>query len=50
MKPPQGLPLVKFLEGFDPDMTFQLRERDPETLEEMQKAAISAEVNLIEKS
>ena len=25
MKPPQGLALVKFPEGFDPDMNFQLR-------------------------
>ena len=32
MKPPQGLALVKFLEGFDPDMNYQLRERDPLTL------------------
>lgn len=48
MKHPQGLTLVKFLEGFDLDMTFQFRERDTETLKEMKKAAISAKVNLIE--
>ena len=47
MKPPPGLALVKFPEGFDPDMTYQLRERDPTNLEEMQRGAISAESNLI---
>ena len=49
MKPPQGLALVKFPEGFDPDMTYQLRERDPLNLEEMQRGVVSAEANLIEK-
>ena len=49
MKPPLGLALLKFPEGFYPNMTLQLRERDYETLEEMKKAAISAEVNLIKK-
>ena len=49
MKPPLGLALVKFPEGYDLDMTVQIRERDPKTLEEMQREAISAEVNLIEK-
>ena len=28
MKPPQGLALVKYPEGFDADMAYQLRERD----------------------
>ena len=49
MKSPPGLALVKFPEGFDPDMTYQLRERDPTTLEEMQRGAISVEANLTEK-
>ena len=49
MKPPLGSALAKFPEGFDPDITYQLRERDPATLEEMQKVAISAEANLAEK-
>ena len=49
MKPPPGLALVKFPEGFNPDMTYQLREREPTTLEEMKKGAISAEANLAEK-
>ena len=49
MKPPQGLALVKYPEGFDADMAYQLRERDYNTLEDMQKGAVSVEVNLIEK-
>ena len=49
MKPPQGLALVKFLEGLDPDMAYQLRERDPLTLEDMQRGDVSVEANLIEK-
>ena len=49
MKPPPSLALVKFLECFDLDMTYQLRESEPTTLEEMQKGAISAKANLVEK-
>jgi len=49
MKPPQGLALIKYPEGFDADMAYQLRERDYNTLEDMQKGAVSVEANLIEK-
>ena len=49
MKPPLGSALVKFPEGFDPDMTYQLRERDPTTLEEMKKVVVSLEANLAKK-
>ena len=49
MKPPLGLALAKFPEGFDPNMAYQLREREPLTLEDMQKGVISVEANLIEK-
>ena len=49
MKPPLGLALAKFPEGFDLDMAYQLRERDLLTLEYMQRGAISVEANLIEK-
>ena len=49
LKPPEGSDLNKFPEGFDPEMAYQLRERDPATLEEMQKDALSVEVNLMEK-
>ena len=37
LKPPQGSALNKLPEGFDSDMTYQLRERDFSTLEDMQK-------------
>ena len=40
MKPPQGLALVKFPDGFDPEMYYQLRERDPLTLEDMQRGQL----------
>ena len=49
IKPPMGLDLNKFLDGFDPDMAYQLRERDPATLEDMQKIAVSVEANLLAK-
>ena len=49
LKPPQGLDLNNFPEGFDPEMAYQLRERDPTTLEDMQKGALVVEVNLMEK-
>ena len=49
MKPSLGLALENFPEGFDPDMAYQLRERDPLTLEDVQRRAISVEANLIEK-
>ena len=48
-KPLLGSALAKFPEGFDPDMTYQLRDKDPHTLEEMQKVAIKAKANLVEK-
>ena len=41
--------MLKFLDGFDPDMAYQLRERDPATLEDMQKIAVSVEANLNNK-
>jgi hypothetical protein len=49
IKPPQGLALIKFLDGFDADMSYQLRERNSTTLEDMQKSAISVEANLLAK-
>jgi hypothetical protein len=41
IKPPQGLSLIKFPDGFDADMSYQLRERNSVTLEDMQKSAVS---------
>ena len=49
MRPPQGLALMKFIDGFDPEMAYQLRERDPLTLEDMKRGAVSVEANLIDK-
>ena len=49
LKPMRKSALLKFPDGFDPDMAYQLRERDPATLEEMQKIAVSVEANLNDK-
>jgi hypothetical protein len=49
IKPPQGLALIKFPDGFDADMSYQLRERNPATLEEMQRCVVSVEENLLAK-
>ena len=42
-----GLALLKFPDGFDADMAYQLRESDPTTLEDMQKIGVSVEANLL---
>ena len=44
-----GLAMMKFLNGFDADMAYQLRERELATMEEMQKIAVSVEANLLSK-
>jgi hypothetical protein len=49
IKPPQGLALIKFPDEFDANMSYQLRERNAATLEDMQKSAISVEANLLAK-
>jgi hypothetical protein len=49
IKPPQSLALIKFPDGFDADMSYQLRERKSTTLEDMQKSAMSVEANLLAK-
>ena len=35
MKPPQGMALVRYPEGLDAEMTYELRGRDYLTLEDM---------------
>lgn len=35
MKPPPDLALQHYIDSFDPEMAYQLRERDPTTPEEM---------------
>jgi hypothetical protein len=47
IKPPQGLDLIKFLDSFDVDMSYQLRERNSTILEDMQKSAVSVEENML---
>lgn len=49
MKPPQGLALIKFPDGFEPEMAYQLRERDPPTLKDLQRGVVSVEENMISK-
>jgi len=49
LKPPVGLAMMKFPDGFDANMTYQLREREPATMEDMQKIALSIEENLLSK-
>jgi len=49
MKPPASLALLHYPNAFVSDMAYQLRERDPATLEEMQKNALSVEANLLIK-
>jgi hypothetical protein len=47
IKPPQGLSLIKFPDGFNADMSYQLRERNPTTMEDMKKCDVSVEANLL---
>ena len=47
INPPQGLALIKFPDGFDADMSYQLRERNATTLEDMKKSVVSVEANLL---
>lgn len=49
IKSPPNLALIKFLDGFHVDMSYQLRERNPETLEQMQSNDVSVEANLLAK-
>ena len=49
MKPPQGMALAKYPDGFDADMAYELRDKEYTTLEDMQKGAVNIEANLIEK-
>lgn len=49
LRPPPDLALIKFPDGFEPDMAYQLRERAPPSLADMQNIAVSVEANLIAK-
>jgi hypothetical protein len=49
IKPPQGLALIKFPNGFDSNMSYQLRERNSTSLDDMQRSVIIVEANLLAK-
>lgn len=49
IKPFPGLALICYPDEFDPDMAYQLRERNPTTLEHMQTKAVNVEANLPRK-
>ena len=49
VRPPPGLAKLHFPEAFDPEMDFQLRERNTASLEEMQNVAVDVETNLLIK-
>ena len=47
LKPTPYSVLLKFPNGFDPYMAYQLRERDAETLEKIQLDVVSVEINIL---
>ena len=49
LRPSRKSALLKFPNGFDPDMAYSLRDRDLPTLEDMQKIVVSVEANLDDK-
>lgn len=49
LRPLEGLAMMKFLDSFDADMAYQLREREPSTMEDMHKIAVSVEANVLAK-
>ena len=49
IRPPPGSAHLHYPNAFDPEMTFQLRERNTASLEEMQKIAVDVETNLLIK-
>jgi hypothetical protein len=49
IRPPPGSTHLHYPYAFDPEMTFQLRERNTATLEEMQDIVVDVEANLLIK-
>ena len=45
IRPPHDSSLLHYPSAFDPEIEFQLRERDPKTLEDMKNISIDVEVN-----
>ena len=50
LKPTPKFFLLKFPDGFDKDMSYQLRERNVETLERMKTDFVSVEVNILARN
>jgi hypothetical protein len=49
IRPPPGSAHLHYPDAFDPEMAFQLRERNTASLEEMQSIAVDVETNLLIK-
>jgi hypothetical protein len=49
IRPPPGSTHLHYPDAFNPEMTFQLRERNTARLEEMQKVAVDVEANLLKQ-
>ena len=49
IRPSPGSAQLHFPDAFDPEMAFQLRERNTTTLEEMKKVAVDVEANLLKR-
>jgi hypothetical protein len=49
IRPPPGSAHLYYPDAFDPEMTFQLRERNTTSLEEMQSIVVDVEINLLIK-
>ena len=49
IRPPLGLALLHYPDAFDLEMAFQLRERDPATIEEMKNISVDVEANLLNR-
>jgi hypothetical protein len=49
VRPPPSLAQLHYPDAFDPEMTFQLRERDTTTLDEMKNVVVDIEANLLHK-
>jgi len=47
IRPPPRPALLHYLDAFDPEMVFQLRERNLATLEDMKNSAVDVEANLL---
>lgn len=49
LRPSKKSALLKFPDGFDPEMAYSLRDRDPPTLEDMKNIVVTVEANMNDK-